>query len=193
MAEAPAAPPAGDPPKDPATPAPAAGDPPAAPAADPPAPESKPAGSPEAVLADLAGERRARQAAERELATLKREKMTADERAVADAKDAGAAEVRAALLPELVKSNVRAIAAGKVTDPEDVIALLGDLTRFAAKDNTIDTKTIATEIEALVKAKPYLTAGDPPGRTRALPGGSGKPATGTSINDDIRQMAGRRG
>lgn len=192
MAEAPAAPPAGDPPKtDP--PAPPATPPATPPAADPPPPEGKPAGSPEAVLADLAGERKARQAAERELATLKREKMTADERAVADAKDAGAAEVRAALIPELVKSNVRAIAAGKVTDPEDVIALLGDLTRFAAKDNTIDTKTIATEIEALVKAKPYLTAGDLPGRTRALPGGSGKPATGTSINDDIRQMAGRRG
>lgn len=190
MADAPANPPAGDPPKtDPPPPA----DPPKTdpPKTDPP-PAGTPAGSPDAVLADLAAERKKRQSAEAELAKFQREKMTADERAVADAKDAGAAEVRAALLPELVKSNVRAIAAGKVTDPEDVIALLGDLTRFAAKDNTVDTKAIATEIEALVKAKPYLVAGDPPARTRALPGGSGKPATGTSINDDIRAMAGRR-
>lgn len=110
-------------------------------------------------------------------------------RAVAEAK----AEVRKEVLAEanarLLKSEIRAAAGGRLADPGDAAVLLGDLDRFVDSNGEPDPKAISSAIDKLVKDKPYLAAAGT--RAGPLPGGGAKPATGFTINDEIRQMAGR--
>lgn len=158
-------------------------------------------GKPDSNLGDagkaaLAAERGARKAAEKaardaktELDTLKKSSLTDAEQAVAQAR----AEVRQEVLAEanarLLKSEIRAAAAGKLADPGDAAVLLGDLDRFVDKNGEPDPKVIASAIDALIKTKPYLAAAGT--RAGALPGGGARPSNGFSINDEIRAQAGR--
>jgi hypothetical protein len=177
-----------DPPADPTDPTdPAA---PAAPAKPDP-PELGDAGK-----KALDEERAARRAAEKlakenadELDKLRKATMSDQEKAVAEAKAAGRQEAMAEANARLLRSEIRGAAAGKLADPGDAAALLGDIDQFLDKNGEPDSKAIASAIDALVKAKPYLApAGARPG---ALPGGGARPSNGHSINDEIRQMAGR--
>jgi hypothetical protein len=118
------------------------------------------------------------------------EKAAADTaRAIAEAKAEVRNEVAAAANARLLKSEIRAAAAGVLADPGDAAALLGDLDRFVDKDGEPDAKAIEAAIARLVKDKPYLAAAG--SRAGALPGGGARPASGFSMNDEIRQMAGR--
>lgn len=174
----------------PATPpaVPAAGDPPATPLAGTPAPgESEGAGSHRQVLAELAEERRKRQELETERDALKARSQTDAEKAIDAAKKEGATEATTAANKRIVRSEIRAAAGGKVSDPEDAAALLGDLDRFIVKGE-VDSKAISAAIDELVKAKPYLA---PAGKAKPLPGGGANQSSGFSINDDIRARAGR--
>jgi hypothetical protein len=172
-------------------------DPPTPPAdpADPPAPADPPDLG-DAGKKALDEERAARRAAEKlakahadELDKLRKATMSEQEKAVAEAKAAGRQEALAEANSRLLRSEIRAAAAGKLADPGDAAALLGDLDQFLDKSGEPDVKAITSAIDALVKAKPYLApAGARPG---GLPGGGAKPSSGTSINDHIRQMAGR--
>lgn len=173
------------------------GDPPgtAKPPATPPAAkegeEGEGAGSLRKVLAELADERKARQKFEAELTDLKAKHQSAEEKAIEAAKKAGRDEVLAEVNGKLVRSEIRAAAAGKVSDPEDAVTLLGDLDRFVVKGE-VDTKAISTAIDELVKAKPYLAPANGAGtRPKPLPGGGATQSTGISINDAIRQKVGR--
>ena len=145
--------------------------------------EGNGAGSKTAVLAELAEERRARQKLDADLAEMKAKHQTAEEKAIDAAKKEGAAEATTAANRRIVKSEIRAASAGKVSDPEDAAALLGDLDRFIVKGE-VDSKAISAAIDDLVKSKPYLA---PAGRARPLPGGGVSQSTGTSMNDDIRR------
>lgn len=182
--------------------APAAGDPPAgtdpkatgAPPATPPATGTEGeegAGSHRKVLAELADERKARQKLEADLASMKEKHQTEAEKAIEAAKRSGRDEALAEVNGRVVRSEVRAAAAGKVSDPEDAVTLLGDLDRFVVKGE-VDTKAITSAIDELVKAKPYLAPANGAGtRPKPLPGGGATSSSGTSINDVIRQKAGR--
>lgn len=184
----------------PSTPTPTAGDPPAGAVK----PEVKPgesstsstsgdnegAGSLRTVLSELADERKLRQQRETELADMKARHQSAEEKAIDAARKEGRSEVLAEVNGRVVRSEIRAAAAGKVEDPEDAVTLLGDLKRFIVKDE-VDTKAISTAIEELVKAKPYLAPATGATKAKPLPGGGATPSSGTSINDAIRQQAGR--
>lgn len=155
----------------------------------------------EAALGDagqkaLQEERAARKAAEKaaktaaeELERLKVATMSESERAVAEAKAQGRKDALAEVNGKLLRSEIKATATGKLADPADAAALLGDLDRFLDKDGEPDSKAITSAIDALVREKPYLAAaGSRPG---ALPGGGAKPSNGFNMNDQIRHMAGR--
>jgi len=131
---------------------------------------------------------RERDAAAAERDRLKEQTQTAEEKAITAAKKEGAQEATLAANRRIVKSEIRAASAGKVADPEDVAALLGDLDRFVVKDE-VDSKAITEAISELVKAKPYLAA---PGKAKPLPGGGATQSSGVSMNDDIRRRL-RRG
>jgi hypothetical protein len=145
----------------------------------------------------LEAEREARRAAEKaardaqaELDKIRKAGMSEQERAVAEAKAAGRNEALAEVTDRLVRSEIRAAAAGKLADPGDAAALLGDLKRFV-KDGDVDDKAIASAIDELVKAKPYLA---PAGSRRTpLPSGDTNTSnrTGFDINAEIRRKAGR--
>lgn len=58
----------------------------------------------------------------------------------------------------ILRSEIRAAAAGKLTDPADALAYL-DLSKFeVGDDGTVDEQEIADAIGDLIKAKPYLGA-----------------------------------
>ena len=163
----------------------------------PPPPQGKKddengAGSPTQVLADLASERSKRQKLETELEELRKKTMTDAEKAVAEAKEEGKKEATLEANRRIVASEVKAAAGGKLSDPGDAAALLGDLDRFIVKGE-VDTKAIAAAIDELVKAKPYLAAGAAK-KAAALPGGGkSEAASGSSFNDELRRRIHRGG
>lgn len=132
---------------------------------------------------------KAAKTAEAELEKLRKATMSEQEKAVAEARAVGRAEAVAEANDRLLRAEIRATAAGKLADPADAAALLGDLSTFLTADGEPNAKAITSAIDELVKAKPYLA---PQGaRPWPLPGGGAKPSNGQSINDVIRQRAGR--
>lgn len=107
-----------------------------------------------------------RNAARREARDLKRRIADLEAKA-SDGKDetdpdAIKAEARRQALVEanerILRSEVKAAAAGKFADPGDALRLL-DLSEFEVdEDGTIDEEQIADAIDALLTAKPYLSA-----------------------------------
>lgn len=143
----------------------------------------------------LAEERSARKAAEKaakdaaaELDKLRKQGMSDQEKAIAEAVDAARKEERVNSSAARIRSDIRAAAGTKLADPADAVAHLateGDLNRFLTEDGEVDTKAVSSAIDDLLKAKPYLAAQAKPG---ALPGGGAKPANGSSGNDWLREQ-----
>lgn len=150
-------------------------------------------GGKEQLLADLARERDRRQAAEREakrteaeLAKLRESSMSDQEKAIEQARREARAEANGAFNKRLVQADVRAAAAGKLTDPEDAIRFL-DLDTFAVNDDgETDKKAITAAVAQLVKDKPYLAAGATRPTGDADQGARGAGAGSSSMNDLIR-------
>lgn len=179
------------------------------PAATPPAPAPAPGGAKPPVTdpkADpdalgpagekaLAEERAARKIAEKaakdsaaELDKLRKESMSETEKAIATARDEARKEAIGGMAAKLLRSDIRAAAGAKLADPDDAVAHLsmaGDLNRFLSDDGEVDNKAVASAIDDLLKAKPYLAAQAKPG---ALPGGGAKPANGSSGSDWLREQ-----
>lgn len=82
--------------------------------------------------------------------------MSEQEKAVAEAKAQGRDEAMTEVQRERVRDKVEIAAAGKLADPGDAAALLGDLDQFLVSGQ-IDTRAISKAIDDLVKAKPYLS------------------------------------
>lgn len=106
---------------------------------------------------------KSRKAAEAELAALKAqqaastqqdEAQQAAEKTRRDAETAAVAKANERIL----KAEIRAAAAGKLTDPADALAHL-DLTQFeVGEDGSVDENEITEAISDLIKRKPYLAA-----------------------------------
>ncbi|MCX5398462.1 hypothetical protein [Streptomyces sp. NBC_00102] len=71
--------------------------------------------------------------------------------------DALRAEVRQEFADQLVRAEVRAVAAGMLRDPADALALL-DLSALAGPTGAVDSKAVTAALRKLVQEKPYLAA-----------------------------------
>jgi membrane protein involved in colicin uptake len=126
--------------------------------------------------AALDAERKARKAAEKAArdAQAKLDKLTeasqsdtekAIEKARREAAEAAKAEVTTAFRQRILKSEIRAQAAGKFADPDDAVSLLDldDSDVFDA-DGEVRTDALAKELDALLDRKPHLKADPSNGR-----------------------------
>jgi hypothetical protein len=164
--------------------------------APPPDGDAGRAGGPDAVLADLAKERRERRAAEKQLKELndrlskfEEASKTETEKLIDRARQEAAAETMSKANLRLVRAEVKAAAAGKIADPDDAVRFL-DLADFAPSDDgDIDTKAIAKAVDDLVAAKPYLAADQAP--PPAFNGGARRDAgRPDDFNAALRRIAG---
>lgn len=101
-------------------------------------------------------------AAEKELAKLQRQSLSDGERAVEEARAAGAAEVTAAFGARLARAEFDRLAAHR--NPEANTAELleyVDLSRFVGEDGEPDSKAISAAVERLVPEKSGTTQASP--------------------------------
>lgn len=138
----------------------------------------------------LEAERASRRAAEKrardfeaELTRIRESSMSEQEKAVEAARREARAEAGKAFNTRLVQAEMRAAAAGKLSDPEDAIRFL-DLETFAVDDDgQVDNKAIAKALDELLKAKPYLAAS----ATRPT-GTADQGARGSGAGSDMNQL-----
>jgi hypothetical protein len=112
----------------------------------------------DAMKAKMRAERDKRKAAEAERDTLrngaKKEGEPSADEIRREAEQAAAAKANA----RIVRSEIRAAAAGKLADPKDALTFL-DLTKFEVDENgEVDSEEIADAIDELLRNKPYLAA-----------------------------------
>ena len=127
----------------------------------------------------LAEERAARRKAERDAKTIKSEleklrtaSQSEQEKALAKAREEGKTEGLSEIRLERVRDKIEAKAGGRMADPEDAAALLGDLGQFVTDDGSIDTAAIGRAIDQLLKAKPYLATNGSKRPTGGADGGA---------------------
>lgn len=86
----------------------------------------------------------------------------------------------------ILRSEIKAAAAGKLADPEDALRYL-DLEEFEVDESgNVDTSEISDAIHELLERKPYLSA---QGGRVTLDTGRGKsPAAGQLTREDLRHM-----
>jgi len=119
----------------------------------------------------LEAERKARREADKrakaleaQLAAIEAENMSETEKAIAEARAAGATEATTAMQSRLFTAEVRAAASGKLVDidlvADETVALkiLGLESVPTTDDGQIDAGAITAAIDALVEAKPHLAA-----------------------------------
>lgn len=126
--------------------------------------------------------RKEARAAQAELEKVRQAGLSEQEKAVAEAKTAGAAEAARAAAPRLVKAELRAAAADAGLPKKALAGFLeyADLSRFVGEDGEVDEKAIGDAIKKLGGGKPADFDGG--ARTTA--------AKGTDMNSLIRQRAG---
>lgn len=92
----------------------------------------------------------------------------------------------------IVKSEVRAAAAGKLADPEDAVRFI-DLDDIAVGDDgDVNVKALNDAVARLLKDKPYLGADSGKRKHGDFDQGArGRSGNGTSMNEIIRSKAGR--
>lgn len=107
----------------------------------------------------LAAERKLRKEKERELRTAIQERETAnlepDEKALAEARREAAAEATSAANKRILRTELRAIAKGRLADPADALLYL-DPDEFVGDDGEPDTEAIEEAISDLLTKRPYL-------------------------------------
>lgn len=179
---------------------------PAQPAAAPPPAGASPATGDDQQLGDagkraLEDERRARReaddrvkAVQKELDDLKAQSLTDSERAVADAKKAGAAEVTERFHGQIRRAEIRTALTGAGINAS-VLDLAAKADEFAALKVTEDgdVQGLDAAVEAFKKARPDLfTAAKAAPRPDSGLGPRGAPAAGgPDLNTFIRRSAGR--
>lgn len=127
-------------------------------------------------------ERRARRKAEKELADLRKQSMSENERAIAEAKSAAIADANKAAAPRLIRAELRAAAAEAGVPKEALDGFLeyADLSRFTGDDGEPDSKQIAAAVKRLGGS----------GRADFDGGARGGSARPTDMSTLIRQKAG---
>ncbi|MCI3271017.1 hypothetical protein [Streptomyces cylindrosporus] len=126
-------------------------------------------------------ERDRRRELEAELAALKAPKPSDDNQPDADAIRAEAdREATARANARVLKSEIKAAAAGKLADPADALAYL-DLSSFEVDaSGEVDADEISEAIEDLLSRKPYLAATSRPRFQGSGDGGAARKASGPS-------------
>lgn len=123
---------------------------------------------------------KAEKAAKAELDKLRAASMSEQEKAVAEARAEGRAEAAKSANERLLRAEVRSLAAPILADPDDAVHLL-DLSGYEPDESgEYDRKAIQSDLNALVKNKPYL--GTQPGSGSGEGGPRGRPST--SPEDD---------
>lgn len=90
----------------------------------------------------------------------------------------------------LLRSEVRAVAAGKLADPNDAISLL-DLDKFELdEDGNVDEDKVAKAITKLLEDKPYLAANGARRKVDFDAGSRTSAPGGEDVNARIRRAAG---
>lgn len=122
---------------------------------------------------------------------LAEQQKTEAEKAVEAARLEGRSEALSAANDRLLRAEVKAAAAGKLSDPADAVRML-DLSSFkVGDDGEIDSGAIGAAIEDLVRSKPYLAA-QPQGFQGSGDNGSrgGKPGGPAQITSraELRKM-----
>jgi hypothetical protein len=141
---------------------------PESPALQPGSGENPPPAQPdglEALRGALANERRRRKAAEIELAKLRQQHESDDEKALQAARDEGRAEAFKAVGLRVAAAEFRAVAAGKLADPDAALEVL-DLSRFVGDEGEVDLAGLTTIVDKL--AAPPCTDPDGPGRCAGI-------------------------
>jgi len=189
--------------KTPREPDPSATPPPSTPppaATPPPAPAEPPATSAagdvelgEGGKKALEAERKARREAEAratrldsELEKARTAQLGEQERAVEEARQAGRAEARGEANEVLLRAEATAKAAGKLRDPSDAPAMLGNLDRFLDAAGNIDGDAMVAALDELVTAKPYLAATAPSTDPPAPPAPAGRVPPGPRGDDPVK-------
>jgi hypothetical protein len=190
MGTDPSTPPGADPPTDPPDP-------------DPPGDETDPgdsdagktdAGRLREMKAALAAERRARHAAEKDLAKIRDETASDADRAIAAARDEGRRDALGQVSARLVEAEVRAAAGGRLADPADAVRLLDVASFVDGETGDIDGAAIRSALDDLIESKPYLRAstGDAKangaGRTPAPQGTRPGPTSGDDGDAFLRSV-----
>lgn len=103
-------------------------------------------------------ERDTRKELERQLAERDKPQQDAEKPDVDAIRREAQQEAEQKALQRVLKADVKAVAAGKLSDPADALKFL-DLTEFEAdNDGNFSEAEIASAIDDLLKAKPYLSA-----------------------------------
>jgi hypothetical protein len=138
-------------------------------------------------------ERDARRKLEEELEGLKAPKPsgTTDQPDAAEIKRQATRDANAKANARILRSEVKAAAAGKLADPSDAIALL-DLSAFEVDANgDVDPEEISDAIEDLLTRKPHLAATTRPRFQGTGDGGAARKASGPSqlTREDLKSMS----
>ncbi len=162
--------------------------------------ETKRAGSQEVALAELADERKRRQALEREnkqfkerFAKLEEANLNEQEKAIAKARKEGFDEAAKASNAKLVRMAIRSAAREKLADPSDSDVISVDQFEVG-EDGNVDDKAISAALDQLIKEKPHWAKQlEKPTVGSADQGAKGSPVEQIDMNQRIREaFAGRR-
>lgn len=128
------------------------------------------------LLRALAAERQARKESERQLSDLRKQAMTDQERAVADARTEGENAARERFQRRLLEAEVRSAAAG-FKNPTLAVRLVDLDELLPDGDDDIDTKAVEAAVAQVLKDNPELAAkagapGRPPQGSRGDGGGT---------------------
>lgn len=127
------------------------------------------------------GRAKANAAAAKELERVRRESMSEQERAVAEATDRAKADGWQAAASQfgqrLVLAELRAASAGRLSDKQlEALTSRIDVTGFLGDDGEVDTAAVTTFVESLMPSEP---------QSRGFPDlGQGARGTATSLNGD---------
>jgi hypothetical protein len=119
-------------------------------------------------------------------ATIESRDKSPDEQAIEAARREAEAAAIARANERILRSEIKAAAAGKLADPEDALRYL-DLEEFEVDESgNVDATEIVDAINELLERKPYLSA---QGGRVTLDTGRGKnPAAGQLTREDLRNM-----
>lgn len=137
----------------------------------------------EGLKADLARERKNRQALEAELEKLRTDALPDNEKLIKEAADAARAEALNEVNGRLFAATLRAETAGKLADPdlladtEVAVRLLGLGEIPVTSTGDVDAEAISAAVASLLEAKPYLASATPAGPQK--PQDLGQGARGT--------------